>query len=60
MSHPDSGMEPVGAVSGLEQPVASRPGHAPRRGFADFCAVIAGLGLGGTLGLVVTGEHGVR
>ena len=33
-----------------------RPGHAPRPGFADALAGLAGLGLGATLGLVVTGE----
>ena len=34
----------------------SRPGHPPRRRVADALAALAGLGLGVTLGLVVTGE----
>jgi predicted ferric reductase len=33
-----------------------RPGHAPKPGFADALAALAGLGLGVVLGLVVTGE----
>ena len=33
-----------------------RPGHAPRPRFADAFAALAGLGLGVTLGLVITGE----
>jgi predicted ferric reductase len=34
----------------------SRPGHAPRRRVADALSAVAGLGLGGTLGLVISGE----
>ena len=34
----------------------SRPGHAPRRRVADALAAVAGLGLGVTLGLVISGE----
>ncbi len=34
----------------------SRPGHIPRRRVADALAALAGLGLGVTIGLVVTGE----
>jgi predicted ferric reductase len=34
----------------------SRPGHPPRRRVADALAALAGLGLGVTLGLVLTGE----
>jgi DMSO/TMAO reductase YedYZ heme-binding membrane subunit len=34
----------------------SRPGHPPRRRVADALAALAGLGLGVTLGLVITGE----
>jgi predicted ferric reductase len=33
-----------------------RPGHPPRRRVADALAALAGLGLGATLGLVMTGE----
>jgi len=33
-----------------------RPGHAPLPWVADICAAFAGLGLGGTLALVITGE----
>lgn len=42
-----------------ERPVSGpwrRPGHAPLPGFADACAALAGLGLGATLALVITGE----
>ncbi len=34
----------------------SRPGHPPRRRVADALTALAGLGLGVTLGLVITGE----
>jgi DMSO/TMAO reductase YedYZ heme-binding membrane subunit len=34
----------------------SRPGHVPRRRVADALAALAGLGLGVTIGLVITGE----
>ena len=37
----------------------SRPGHPPRRRVADALAALAGLGLGVTLGLVITGENAV-
>jgi predicted ferric reductase len=33
-----------------------RPGHAPRPGFADALAALAGIGFGAALGLVVIGE----
>ena len=33
-----------------------RPGHAPLPWVADICAAFAGLGLGATLALVITGE----
>ena len=45
-NHPAAGM----------QGTRSRPGHPPRRRVADALAALGGLGLGVTLGLVITGE----
>lgn len=39
-------------------PRGRRPGHAPRRWFGDLFVAIAGLGMGITLALVITGESG--
>jgi predicted ferric reductase len=49
---------PTGQISSESagQVSRSRPGHAPRRRVADVLAVVAGLGLGVTLGLVISGE----
>ena len=49
---------PIGreAVRHDIQTPRSRPGHPPRRRVADALAALAGLGLGVTLGLVITGE----
>jgi predicted ferric reductase len=44
------------AVPDNIQTPRSRPGHPPRRRVADALAALAGLGLGVTLGLVITGE----
>ena len=33
-----------------------RPGPAPKPGFAHLCEAVAGLGLGGVIGAVVTSE----
>ena len=38
------------------RPLPHRPGHGPRPRFADACAVLAGLGLGVVLALVIVQE----
>jgi predicted ferric reductase len=45
-------------VGGPPLPRGRRPGHAPRRVFGDLFLALAGLGMGITLALVITGESG--
>ena len=45
-------------VGGPPLPRGRRAGHAPRRVFGDLFLALAGLGMGITLALVITGESG--
>jgi len=57
---PAKHMTPDGARAPTAKGRASiprgRPGHVPQPRVADLCAALAGLGLGATLALVITGE----